>query len=69
MNITEENDIPQFVLFLLKEENDNIANYRERIEKDKVKVVNQVKLLLFISKKCQNIMALNLYRMCYPFNN
>lgn len=38
MNVTEEHDIPQFVLFLLREENDNIANFRERIERDKAKV-------------------------------
>lgn len=48
LNITEESDIPQFVLFLLKEENDNIANYRDRLEKDKSKVVNQVNKLIFL---------------------
>ncbi|EAR83303.3 hypothetical protein TTHERM_00993040 (macronuclear) [Tetrahymena thermophila SB210] len=42
LSVTEENDIPQFVFFLLREEDDNIKNYRERVERDKEKVVNQL---------------------------
>lgn len=34
-------------MFLLKEENDNIKNYRERVERDKEKVVNQVNSILY----------------------
>ena len=43
-NVTSET-LPQDVIFLLGEEDTNIANYRERIEKEKERINNDFELI------------------------